>query len=169
MPPVSPVVLVIEDEPDIQELIRVNLELDGFEVVLASRGDDGLEAIRRRRPDVILLDVMLPGLDGWEVLSRLKSEDDELLQTVPVLMLTARTDTMDRLRGGIEGAIRYLTQPFSATGLRAEVRAALTGVPEPIRRRQVQHDSLTELARIGVGSAAADPATDRSRRGRSRA
>ncbi len=158
----NPTVLVIEDEPDIQDLIRVNLELDGFNVVLAGNGTDGLEAIRKERPDVVLLDVMLPGIDGWEVLARLKSESDELLRSVPVLMLTARTDTMDRLRGGIEGAIRYLTKPFSPTELRAEVRDALTGVPEPVRRRQVQQDALTELARIEVG-ATTDPRAARPR------
>ena len=144
--------LVIEDEPDIRELVRVNLELDGYQVVLAANGIDGLEAVARHRPDVILLDVMMPGLDGWEVLARLKAEADELLATVPVLMLTARTDPMDRLRGGIEGALRYLTKPFSPSELRDEVRDALSGAPEPERRRRVQQDSLSQLARLESGS-----------------
>jgi CheY-like chemotaxis protein/DNA-binding CsgD family transcriptional regulator len=151
---VNATVLVVEDEPDIRQLIRVNLELDGYAVVLAADGAEGLEAVGRQRPDVIVLDVMMPTLDGWEVLSRLKAAADDLA-AVPVLMLTARTDTIDRLRGGIEGAIRYLTKPFSPPELRDAVRDALTGGPEPARRRQVQHDTLTELARIETGQSGA--------------
>jgi CheY-like chemotaxis protein/DNA-binding CsgD family transcriptional regulator len=147
---VNATVLVIEDEPDIRQLIRVNLELDGYEVVVAADGAEGLEAVARRRPDAIVLDVMMPTIDGWEVLSRLKASSNDLA-TVPVLMLTARTDTMDRLRGGIEGAIRYLTKPFSPLQLRDAVRDALTGAPEPVRRRQVQQQTLAELARIEAG------------------
>ncbi|HWW52353.1 MAG TPA: response regulator [Acidimicrobiales bacterium] len=157
-------VLVIEDEADIRELVRVNLELDGYTVILAPDGLEGLAAVKRERPDVILLDVMMPGIDGWEVLARLKAEADELLSTVPVLMLTARTDAMDRLRGGIEGAIRYLTKPFSPSALRDEVRDALTGAPEPVRRRRVQQDSLSELARLERGASggrAPDPGAAR--------
>lgn len=148
----SPTVLVIEDEADIRELVRVNLELDGYQVVLAADGVEGLEAVRRQRPDVILLDVMMPGIDGWEVLAWLKAQADDLLSSVPVLMLTARADTMDRLRGGIEGALRYLTKPFSPTELRDEVRNALLGEPEPQRRKRVQQDSLSELARLERGA-----------------
>jgi DNA-binding response OmpR family regulator len=144
---VSATVLVIEDEPDIRDLVRINLEMDGHRVILAADGAEGLAAIHRERPDVVLLDVMLPEMDGWEVLTRLKAADDELLSSVPVLMLTARTDPMDRLRGGIEGAIRYLTKPFSPSKLREEVRDALGGAPEPVRRRQAQQDALAELAR----------------------
>jgi DNA-binding response OmpR family regulator len=160
----SPTVLVIEDEPDIRELIRVNLELDGFRVVLASDGDAGLEAVAREHPDVILLDVMLPGIDGWEVLSSLKAGHDELLANVPVVMLTARTDRMDRLRGGIEGAIRYLTKPFAPEELRRHVRDAIGGAPEPIRRRQAQQGALSELARLERGDTSeADPGAARPR------
>jgi len=148
---VTTTVLVIEDEPDIAELIRINLELDGYRVVLAADGVKGLEAVRRERPSVVLLDVMMPELDGWEVLAQLKAEADEILSNVPVLMLTARTDPMDRLRGGIEGAIRYLTKPFAPAALREEVRDALNGAPEPQRRRRVQQDSLSELARLEGG------------------
>ena len=155
----SQTVLVVEDEPDIRELIRVNLELDGYRVVLAVDGAAGLEAARAERPDIVILDVMLPGIDGWGVLTQLKAQGDELAN-VPVLMLTALTDPMDRLRGGIEGAIRYLTKPFSPAKLRDEIRDALTGAPEPVRRRKVQQDSLSELARLegtGVSEAGNGP------------
>jgi DNA-binding response OmpR family regulator/DNA-binding CsgD family transcriptional regulator len=146
---VNATVLVIDDEPDIRHLIRINLELDGYRVVLAADGAEGLEVVARRRPDVIVLDVMMPTIDGWEVLSRLKASND--LATVPVVMLTVRADTMDRLRGGIEGAIRYLTKPFSPPQLRDAVRDALSGAPEPVRRRQVQQEALAELARVEAG------------------
>jgi DNA-binding NarL/FixJ family response regulator len=144
---VSATVLVIEDEPDIRELIRINLELDGHRVVLAVDGEDGLAAARRQRPDVIVLDVMMPNIDGWQVLAELKASSDPVA-SVPVLMLTARASPMDRLRGGIEGALRYLTKPFSPVQLREAVQDSLTGAPEPARRRRVQQQSLSELARL---------------------
>ena len=155
--------MVIEDEPDIRELVRINLELDGYRVVMAVDGAEGLRAVERSRPDVIILDVMMPAVDGWQVLTELKSSSDELA-AVPVLMLTARTDTMDRLRGGIEGALRYLTKPFSPVELRDAVHDALSGAPEPQRRRQVQQESLSELARVERGQSGAplvDPAAAR--------
>jgi DNA-binding NarL/FixJ family response regulator len=147
---VTATVLVIEDEPDIRELIRINLELDGYRVVLAIDGAEGLAAVARDRPDVIVLDVMMPTVDGWQVLAQLKSEASEMA-TVPVLIVSARADTMDRLRGGIEGALHYLTKPFSPGELRDAVQDALTGLPEPIRRRQVQRHALSELARVEGG------------------
>lgn len=155
-------VLVIEDEPDIRELIRVNLELEGYRVIGACDGPAGLEAARRERPDVVLLDVMLPGIDGWGVLAQLKAAGEGVAD-VPVLMLTALTDPMDRLRGGIEGAIRYLTKPFSPSALRDEVRDAIEGGPEPDRRRKVQHESLSELARLESGGPGEAPGRARPR------
>jgi CheY-like chemotaxis protein/DNA-binding CsgD family transcriptional regulator len=151
---VNPTVLVIEDEADIRQLIRINLELDGYDVLLAVDGAEGLAAVKAHRPDVIVLDVMLPSLDGWEVLTQLKAGSDDRA-AVPVLMLTARTDAMDRLRGGIEGALHYLTKPFSPPALRDAVQDVLTGPPEPIRRRRVQRECLSELARIERGQSGA--------------
>ncbi|HEY2430198.1 MAG TPA: response regulator [Acidimicrobiales bacterium] len=149
-------VLVVEDEPDIRELIRLNLELDGFEVVTAPDGEQGLKAVRNRRPDAIILDVMMPGLDGWEVLTRLKAMDDSLAQ-VPVVMLTARTGDLDRIRGGIEGAVRYLTKPFVPAELRATISDVLAGDAEPVQRRQAQQRALTDLARIEGGGRGPSP------------
>jgi DNA-binding response OmpR family regulator len=154
---VNPTILVIEDDADVRELIRINLGLEGYDVVLAANGPDGLQAASACRPSVILLDVMMPGIDGWDVLVRLKADVESGLAAVPVLMLTGRTDTMDRLRGGIEGAIRYLTKPFSMLALTEAVSDALTGAPEADRRRQVQHESLSELARVERGTTSVSP------------
>ena len=91
---------------------------------------------------------MMPGTDGWTVLTRIKAETDLEISTIPVLMLTARTGQDDRIRGGIEGAIRYLTKPFDPDDLRAEVRDASSGAPEPVRRRKAQQQALEQLARV---------------------
>ena len=156
-------VLVVDDEADILELIKVNLELDGHRVVTALGGEEALERVREAHPDLILLDVMMPGVDGWTVLGRIKSETDVDISTIPVLMVTARTAQEDRIKGGIEGAIRYLTKPFSPSDLRDEVREALVGEPEPIKRRKVQRESLEHLARLEKGGTAAPPATSSPR------
>jgi DNA-binding response OmpR family regulator len=149
-------VLAVDDEEDILEIIRVNLELDGHRVLLAHDGQEALDQVNRHRPDLVLLDVMMPGMDGWEVLTRLKADADTDMSEVPVLMLTARTADEDRVRGGIEGAIRYLTKPFLPVELCAEVASALEGEPEPVKRRQVQREALSQLARIEKGSPTAD-------------
>jgi DNA-binding response OmpR family regulator/DNA-binding CsgD family transcriptional regulator len=147
------IVLVVDDEPDVRELIQANLEADGHKVVLAADGREALANLQAIRPDVIVLDVMMPSIDGWEVLERLKREADEELTTIPVLMLTARGEPEDRLRGGIEGAIRYLVKPFDPDELCREVREALEGDPEPAKRRRVQRASLEQLARLERGAA----------------
>src|SRR4051812_43476927 len=144
-------VLVVDDEADILELIRVNLELDGHDVMTALGGQQALDQVRDRHPDCILLDVMMPGMDGWTVLGRIKAETDVDISHIPVLMVTARDAEEARIRGGIEGAIRYVTKPFSPSVLRDEVRDALGGDPEPVKRRKVQHESLEHLARIEKG------------------
>jgi len=160
-------VLVVDDEEDIRELVRINLELDGHSVATAASGLEALKSLRDDLPDVVVLDVMMPDMDGWEVLSRIKADSSPEFSRVPVLMLTARTDDMDRIRGGIEGAIRYITKPFSLTDLRDEVRHALEGEPEPVKRRQAQTNALEQLARLEKGdSAAASPTAASSPRPR---
>jgi len=140
-------VLAVDDEEDILTIIRHNLEREGHRVLTAPNGDRALEIVREEQPDVVVLDVMMPGTDGWGVLNRIKAEREELA-TIPVLMLTARAADEDRIRGGIEGAIRYLTKPFSPRDLCTEVAAALQGEPEPVKRRKVQKESLTQLAKL---------------------
>src|SRR5438067_3235323 len=151
-------VLAVDDEEDIRTILRHNLEREGHRVLTAPNGDRALEIVRDEQPDVVVLDVMMPGTDGWGVLNRIKAEREELAN-IPVLMLTARAADEDRIRGGIEGAIRYLTKPFSPRDLCAEVAAALEGEPEPVKRRKVQKDSLTQLARLEKKSS---PGTRRS-------
>ena len=146
------VVLVVDDEDDIRELVRINLELDGHRVVCAANGDEALDALRRDAPDLVLLDVMMPGLDGWEVLGSIKAESDAALAQTPVMMVTARTDDLDRIRGAIEGAIQYVTKPFHVAQLRQMVRDALeSDEPELVTRRRAQQHALEQLARIERG------------------
>jgi DNA-binding response OmpR family regulator len=140
-------VLAVDDEQDILTIIRHNLEREGHRVLTAPDGDRALELVREERPDIVVLDVMMPGTDGWGVLNLIKAESEEL-SSIPVLMLTARAADEDRIRGGIEGAIRYLTKPFSPRDLCSEVRQALEGEPEPVKRRKVQRESLAQLARL---------------------
>ena len=144
-------VLVVDDEADIRELVRINLEMEGHRVVTAADGTQALEALRREAPDLVLLDVMMPGIDGWEVLGAIKADSDEGLAQTPVMMLTARTDDMDRIKGAIEGAIRYVTKPFGVADLRDQVRDALTGDPEVVQRRRAQQHALEQLARLERG------------------
>jgi DNA-binding response OmpR family regulator len=147
-------VLVVDDEPDIQYLVKVNLELDGHEVMLASNGSEALRSVQHRVPDVMILDVMMPELDGWQVLERVKAETDPAIKHIPVIMLTALGGDEYRVRGGIEGAIRYLTKPIAPDDLLAEVRDALAGDPEPLKRQRTQKAALEELARRERGAAA---------------
>src|SRR5688572_25664796 len=104
-------VLVVDDEEGIRVLCRVNLELSGFEVVEAGDGLSALETARREAPDVIFLDVMMPNMDGWEVLRHLK--EGAATADIPVIMLTARTSEADQIRAWGEGVIQYLAKPFS--------------------------------------------------------
>lgn len=108
-------VLVIDDEDDIRELCRVNLEFEGLQVFDAANGPAGLDLAARHHPDVIFLDLMMPEMDGWEVLRRLK-EDDATAQ-IPVVLLTARTGEADQMRGWQEGILEYVSKPFNPLSL----------------------------------------------------
>jgi DNA-binding response OmpR family regulator len=124
----APRVLVVDDEAPIVDLVRGYLEREGMEVMSAGDGPAGLELIRERAPDVVVLDVMLPGLDGFEVLRRARTMTDAY-----VIMLTARAEEIDRIVGLSVGADDYLVKPFSPRELAARVRALLRrprmGVP----------------------------------------
>lgn len=126
-------VLIVEDEPDIAEVLRYNLERDGFLVQTENRGDSALVAIREQVPDLLILDLMLPGLDGLELTRALKR--DPLLQRVPILMLTAKSEEVDRIVGLELGADDYITKPFSPREVVLRVRAVLRRgrdeAPEP--------------------------------------
>ena len=113
-------ILVIDDEPSIVNLVSAYLRPEGYEVYTAPDGNAGLKAARTFKPDLIILDLMLPGMDGIELLSRLRRESD-----VYVIMLTARTDETDKIVGLSVGADDYVTKPFSPRELVARVKAAL--------------------------------------------
>jgi two-component system alkaline phosphatase synthesis response regulator PhoP len=116
-------ILVIEDEEDIAELIRYNLEREGYRIVHAESGERGLDIVRRQHPDLLLLDLMLPGIDGLEVCKRVKA--DAAGAQTPIIMVTARGEEADVVTGLELGAEDYLTKPFSPRVLVARVRAVL--------------------------------------------
>jgi two-component system phosphate regulon response regulator PhoB len=126
--PGVPRVLVVEDEPDIAALIAYQLTREGFRVETAGNGPEALEAIGREVPDLVVLDRMLPGLSGDEVLARLKAE--RATSSVPVLVLTAKREQEDRIAGLELGADDYLTKPFSPRELVLRARAILKRVQE---------------------------------------
>jgi two-component system alkaline phosphatase synthesis response regulator PhoP len=113
-------ILVVDDEPSIVKLVDAYLKQEGYEVYTASDGPSGLKAARAYKPDLIILDVMLPGMDGVELLTRLRRESD-----VYVILLTARTEETDKVVGLTVGADDYVTKPFSPRELTARVKAAL--------------------------------------------
>jgi two-component system alkaline phosphatase synthesis response regulator PhoP len=113
-------VLVVEDEPQIADLLRSYLELDGFQVRVARDGPDALEHFEETLPDLIVLDLLLPGLDGWEITRRVRK-----VRPVPIIMLTARDQEEDKIRGLELGADDYVTKPFSPKEVVARVHAVL--------------------------------------------
>ena len=126
-------VLVIDDEPDVLLLCRVNLEHAGHRVLEASDGNEGLAEAVSERPDAILLDVMLPEVDGFEVLTTLRSGH---LVEVPVVLLTARARWEDQVKGWQAGAADYVIKPFSPASLVDAVERALRSSPEELQERR---------------------------------
>jgi DNA-binding response OmpR family regulator len=123
----APVVLVADDDEDILLLVTTRLRRDGFEVVAARDGDEALELAREHRPDVAVLDVGMPGLDGLEVLTRVR--EDDTLRATRVLLLTAKAQESDVRRGFDAGADAYIRKPFSPAALSQRVRE-LAGQPD---------------------------------------
>ena len=124
-------VLLVEDESDVADLVRFNLSKAGFETLVASTGPSGLDLARRRRPDVVILDLMLPGMDGLAICRALKESEETA--RIPVLMLTAKGNTSDRISGLETGADDYVTKPFSPRELVLRVKALLRmsrGLPD---------------------------------------
>ena len=135
-------VLVIDDEAPIRLLCRVNLEAEGMEVLEASDGPTGLEQARAADPDVILLDVMMPGLDGWHVAEQLL--EDDKTRSIPIVFLTARAEFRDRARGLDLGGIDYVTKPFNPLELAPLVEDMLARV-ERGERDELRGEKLAEL------------------------
>jgi two-component system response regulator VicR len=117
-------VLCIEDEPDMIDLIRLILERQGFQVIGAVGGAEGIEAIHRERPDLILLDLMMPDVDGWEVYRHMKA--DETLSNIPVIVVTAKAQSIDKVLGlHVAKVDDYITKPFNPHELLESVKRVL--------------------------------------------
>ncbi len=141
-------VLVIDDEAAIRLLCRVNLEAERMQVDEAADGRAGLEQARSVRPDVILLDVMMPGLDGWQVAEELVA--DERTKDIPIVFLTARADFRDRERGLEAGGIAYLTKPFNPVELAALIEDLLARLSRG-EGPAIRHERIAELRQLITG------------------
>jgi DNA-binding response OmpR family regulator len=138
-------VLVVDDEAPIRLLCRVNLEAEGMDVVEASDGETGLESAKAEQPDVVLLDVMMPGMDGWQVAERLV--DDAETAEIPLVFLTARAELRDRARGLELGGVDYITKPFNPT----ELAKVVEGLLERVRRGErdaLRREKIAELRKL---------------------
>lgn len=135
-------VLVVEDEPDIRDLVAFHLEREGFQVRTARSGAEGLTRVKTAAPDLIILDLMLPELDGLEVCRRLRR--DPVTASIPVIMLTAKADEVDRVVGLELGADDYVAKPFSPKELVARVRAVLR------RSRPAEPPALLNAGRLSL-------------------
>jgi len=135
-------VLVIDDEAPIRLLCRVNLEAEGMEVVEAGDGQTGLERAREERPDVILLDVMMPGRNGWEVAQELL--EDGGTSAIPIIFLTARAEMRDRAKGLDLGGVEYVTKPFNPVELAPLVEDLVQRV-ERGERDELRSEKIAEL------------------------
>jgi len=138
-------VLVIDDEAPIRLLCRVNLEAEGMDVLEAADGPSGLEKARSETPDVILLDVMMPGLDGWRVAEELL--DDERTESIPIVFLTARAELRDRARGLDLGGLDYVTKPFNPVELATQLRRLLERVALG-EREDMRREKLSDLRQM---------------------
>ena len=133
-------VLVVDDDRNLRKIISTNLELAGFAVETASDGPEALSMIENLQPDIVLLDLMMPYMDGYEVAKRIRNHQNPSIANVPIIILTAKGETEDKLRGFEAGADDYITKPFGPQELLARVRAK-------IRRVEVD-SSLSPLTRL---------------------
>ena len=126
----KPYILLVDDDPNISRLVQLYLEKEGFEVKTADRGDDALAMFRKMPPDLMLLDVMLPGMDGWQVCRTIRKTS-----SIPIIMLTAKDETFDKVLGLELGADDYITKPFDSKELVARVKAVLRRTQGPEGKR----------------------------------
>ena len=135
--PADKLILVVDDESRMVRFVRMNLELEGYKVTEAGDGMEALEKVRDELPDLVLLDVMMPEMDGFETLERLRE-----ISTVPVIMLTVKGDEEDRIRGLDLGADDYVTKPFSPHELASRIRAVLrrAEMPSPVPKTSIKVD-----------------------------
>jgi len=137
----APRILVVDDEDDLLELLRYNLTRDGYQVTCVATGEDALRNVRRQAPDLIVLDLMLPAIDGLEVCRRLKGESKT--RDIPIIMLTAKSEESDIVAGLEHGADDYIAKPFSPRVLMARVKALL-------RRRETELDTTIRVHELSI-------------------
>jgi DNA-binding response OmpR family regulator len=142
MPDASPTILLVDDEDSVRKVLAFPLERDGYTVVQAADGQEALERFAAQPVDLVVLDIMLPRLDGLEVCKRLRASSQ-----VPIIMLTARDDELDKVIGLELGADDYITKPFSIREFRSRVRALLrrarsSQAPGPAEEERIEHDGL---------------------------
>ena len=143
-------ILIVEDEKDITKMLDYNLKKEGFKTILAYDGEDGLDYARREQPDLIVLDLMLPHIDGLEVCKALKKEDKT--SGIPIIMLTAKTQETDKILGLELGADDYMTKPFSPRELVARIKAVLRRgkeIEKPVNVLKVGELAI-DLAKVEV-------------------
>ena len=131
-------VLVVDDDPMVTRLVRINLEMEDFEVLEVWDGRAALEVLQGNPPELLLLDIMMPQMDGWELLRRLRSDPE--LSNLPIILLTARVQNMDVARGWRMGADGYITKPFNPVELAGALRDVLAATleeREARRRREI--------------------------------
>ncbi len=136
-------IIIIEDERDIVELVRYNFRKEGFEIESFSRGHEGLDYLRRNPTDLVLLDILLPDEDGFEICKRLRADDR--LKSLPVIFLTAKSEEMDRVLGLEIGADDYVVKPFSPRELVARVKAVLRRQERVAEKREVVESGALRL------------------------
>lgn len=139
----APLVFVIEDEEDIADLIKFNLQAEGFKVQVFNSGEIGLQACKDNPPDLVLLDLMLPGMSGFEVCKNIRSTSE--IDSLPIIMLTAKGEEHDVVKGLELGANDYITKPFSPKILAARIRSALRNV-----KNQMAKDESAPLKVHGI-------------------
>lgn len=147
-----PAILIVEDEPVLLETLEYNLKREGYQVLTATDGWTAVETFRQESPDLVILDVMLPDIDGFEVCRILRRES-----TVPILMLTARTDEVDKVVGLEVGADDYVTKPFSMRELLARVKALLRR--ERMLREELSAERVARRERLVLGDLVIDDAS----------
>jgi DNA-binding response OmpR family regulator len=138
-------ILVVDDEPGIVEIVEANLLGDGFEVVSASNGKEGLEMVQSEQPELIVLDVMMPEMDGWQVLKALETDPDTA--GIPVIMLTAKAADEDYIYGLEEGAVEYITKPFYPQELVNRIKITLM-VLNPRMRDERRRNLIAKRKRL---------------------
>ena len=144
-------IVIIEDEPDIVEVLTYNLKREGFNVVSVERGDEGLNAVRNQSPNLVILDLMLPGIDGLSLCQQMKS--DPLIKEIPIIIISAKGEESDVVIGLELGADDYLPKPFSPRELLARVKAVLRRGPineEPNKKRISIEDLVVDAVRHEV-------------------